>query len=63
MFCTREQVHGGGLGEGTAPGGEQLYVPGQGGWVAGDVDDALGGHLDPGVGALGGEPHGNHQLG
>ena len=46
MGAAGEKV-GGGYGlEGVAVGFQEGYVPGQGGGVAGDVDDALRGHGD-----------------
>ena len=44
-----EHVHGQGLLGAVALGGQAGEVPGQGGRVAGDVDDPRGGHLDHGV--------------
>ena len=64
MGCAGEEVGRlGGL-EGVAPLGEQLHVPGQGGRVAGDVDQAAGGHVGDGLDdrqgqALPGRVHGD----
>ena len=65
MGRTREQVHGGGPGEPIALLRQQLYIPAQGGRVAGDIDDALRPHPGYGVDdlrgqALSGRVHADH---
>ena len=53
MAASGEHVHGlDGL-DGEAAGGEELEVPGQGGWVAGDIDHASGAGGEDGVDDLG----------
>ena len=65
MGRTREQVHGGGSGEPITLLRQQLYIPTQGGRVAGDIDDALRPHPGHGVDdlrgqALSGRVHADH---
>ena len=55
MGRTREQIHGGGPSEPIALLRQQLYIPAQGGRVAGDIDDALRPHPGHGVDDLRGQ--------
>lgn len=55
MLGSREHIDGFGAEGGVGVVGEELEVAGEGGGVAGNVDDAAGGHLGDGVDDLRGE--------
>ena len=56
MVGSGEEVGGFGLFQAVAPLGQEFHIPGQGGGVAGDINQPLGIHLDDGLDDLGGDP-------
>ena len=53
MGASGEEVGGGGGLEGEAPFFQECHIPGQGGWVAGDIDDAPGVKAGQGLNGVG----------
>lgn len=51
-----KEIEGFGVGQGVAAGGQQLDVPGQGGGIAGDIDDPLRRHRPDGLDHVGRKP-------